>query len=223
MKKIILVVSPHADDETLGCGGSILRFLEEGHEVHWLIITNMSVSAGYSKEQVNIRRVEIDKVKNAYNFSGVHELNFLPAKLESIPTGELIKSVSTVVSDIQPEIIFTAYRNDAHSDHAIVFDAVMSASKSFRALFVKKILCYETISETNFSTKPEDPGFRPNVFIDIGPYLDKKIEIMNIYKSEIGEFPFPRSIKALSSLAFLRGSQCNSDSAEAFFLVKEII
>ena len=222
MKKV-LVVAPHPDDETLGCGGSILRFVQEGLEVHWLIVTGKTESGGYTSDQIECRKIEIDRVAKAYSFSSVHQLDFPAASLDTISAGEIIQSVSKVVSLIKPQIVFTAYRNDAHSDHADVFDAVMSATKSFRTPFLEKVLCYETLSETNFGCKPEDPGFRANVFVDITPYLDKKIEIMTIFESEMGEYPFPRSNKALRSLAYLRGTQCNSEAAEAFMLIKEII
>jgi N-acetylglucosamine malate deacetylase 1 len=221
--KKILVVAPHPDDETLGCGGSILRFLEEGLEVHWLIVTGKTESGGYTSHQIECRKIEIDRVAKAYSFSSVHQLGFPAASLDTISAGEIIQAISRVVSLIQPQIVLTAYRNDAHSDHADVFDAVMSATKNFRTPFVEKILCYETLSETNFGCKPEDVGFKANVFVDITPFLEKKMEIMAIFESEMADFPFPRSDKALRSLAYLRGTQCNAEAAEAFFLVKEII
>ena len=99
----------------------------------------------------------------------------------------------------------------------------MSATKSFRYPFIKRVLAYETISETDFGMKPEDGGFRPNVYINISNYLDRKLEILDIFESEIDEFPFPRSRKAVSALAQLRGVQCNSNAAEAFMLIKETL
>lgn len=222
MRKI-LFVAPHADDETLGCGGTILKYADSGYEVHWLLVTGMSEDTGFSNKQIAIRKEEIDKVKSLYNFNSVHQLGFPPAALETISKGSLIGAISAVVTDIQPDEVFTVYRNDAHSDHEIVYDAVMSATKSFRYPFIKRVLAYETISETDFGMKPEDGGFRPNVFINIEKYLDKKLDILEVFESEIGEFPFPRSRKALESLAYVRGAQSNTKAAEAFVLIKEII
>ena len=79
---------------------------------------------------------------------------------------------------------------------------------------------YETLSETEFNFV-ENRTFRPNVFINISQYLDDKIKMMKNYESEIGEFPFPRSEKAIRSLAALRGSQSGFEAAEAFELVYE--
>jgi LmbE family N-acetylglucosaminyl deacetylase len=221
--KKVLIVAPHADDETLGCGGTILRYIESGYEVHWLLVTAMTVEGGFTSEQIQTRAKEIEKVNTLYGFSSVHELNLPAAALETLAKGEVINAISRVIQTIQPSDVFTVYRNDAHSDHEIVFDAVMSSTKSFRYPFIKRIMAYETLSETDFGMKPEDGGFKPNVFIDIAPHLLKKLQIMEVYESEIAEFPFPRSRKALESLACIRGVQSNSHAAEAFMLIKEIL
>lgn len=219
----ILIVAPHADDETLGCGGTILKLIAQGHDVHWLLVTGMSCSSGFSQQQIDSRESEIHLAAKAYGFTAVHELMLPPARLETLALGQIIEPLCQIITTVQPEQVFTAYRNDAHSDHQIVYDAVMSATKSFRYPFVKRVLAYETMSETNFGLKPEDGGFKPNVFIDIGHYLQKKLEILSIFSSELGEFPFPRSIKALEALAYVRGAQCNAEAAEAFMLIKEIL
>ncbi|MCF6434969.1 PIG-L family deacetylase [Pseudoalteromonas sp. MMG022] len=221
--KSVLVVAPHADDETLGCGGTILKLSEQGYQVHWLVVTGMTKEAGFSEAQIAKRQEEILKVAQCYNFTKVHELMLPPARLEMLAKGDVIGPIAQVVSEVKPEVVFTPYRNDAHSDHEIVYDAVMSSTKSFRYPFVKRVLAYETMSETDFGLKPEDSGFRATTYVDISGFLDKKLDILEIFKSEVGEFPFPRSRLALESLARVRGVQCNSEAAEAFMLIKEII
>lgn len=222
MKKV-LVIAPHADDETLGCGGTILRYVEDGYEVHWLLVTSVAEQYGYSLNKVNERRQEIIVASEMYGLSSVYELGLRPAALDTVSKGELISGISKFINQIQPEEVYTVYRNDAHSDHEAVYDAVMAATKTFRYPFIKRVLAYETISETDFGMKPEDRGFRPNVFIGIGDQLERKLEILEIYESEIGEFPFPRSRMAVEALARLRGAQSNQMAAEAFMLLKEII
>ncbi|MCF7478242.1 PIG-L family deacetylase [Vibrio sp. J2-4] len=221
--KSVLIVAPHADDETLGCGGTILKLISQGYSVHWLLVTGMSEEVGFEKKQIEIRKKEIENVANLYKFTAIHELNFPPARLDAISKGDIVTDISYIIHEIQPEIIFVPFRNDAHSDHEIVYDSVVSATKSFRAPFVRKILAYETLSETDFGMKPEDGGFKPNVFIDISTYLKTKLDILEVFESEVHDFPFPRSRKALESLAYIRGVQCNANAAEAFMLIKEIL
>lgn len=223
INKRALIVAPHADDETLGCGGTILKLIDQGYKVDWLLVTGMSINAGFTDAQIEIRDREIALASQKYGFDGVHQLGLPPAQLETLAKGDIIAPISQVISSIKPEIVFTAYRNDAHSDHEIVFDSVMSATKSFRYPFVKKVLAYETMSETDYGLKPEDGGFKPNVFVDVSPYLKQKLEILSIFESEVQDFPFPRSLKALQSLAYVRGAQSNSEAAEAFLLIKEIL
>ncbi len=218
----ILIVAPHADDESLGCGGTILRHISEGANVYWLLVTGMSKASGFTENQIRLREEEITQVHKCYGLSERYELCLPPAALETIPKGEIISLISTIIKKVEPEIVYTAYRNDAHSDHEIVFDAVMSSTKSFRYPFIKRVLAYETISETDFGMKPEDSGFRPNVFNNISDFLEEKLNILDIFESEMSDFPFPRSRKALTALSQLRGAQSNCEASEAFMLIKEI-
>jgi LmbE family N-acetylglucosaminyl deacetylase len=222
MSRCILVVAPHPDDETLGCGGTLLRHIAEGDKVYWLIFTQMMPEDGYLADQIQRRQVEINRVAKAYSFSGVIELPFRAAQLDALPLGSLVQAVAKVVNQIQPDTVYIPYRNDAHSDHACVFDAVSACSKSFRYPFIKTVYAYETLSETGFSLTVDNQVFTPNTWVAIDTYLEQKIEIMRYYEGEMGVFPFPRSEQTMRALAQIRGSQCNTLAAEAFMLLKSI-
>ena len=84
------------------------------------------------------------------------------------------------------------------------------------------MLYYETISETDANINSAVNPFRPNIYSDISETFDNKLEIMEIYDSEIGAFPFPRSLEAIRSLAMLRGSRCGVKYAEAFELLRGV-
>lgn len=218
LKKVI-VLTPHPDDETLGCGGTLLKHINQGDKVYWLIITKMSDYFTLEKKLSRSREVEI--VASSYPFEKTFNLGFEAAALDQVPSGDLIGKISEVFQEIQPNIIFAPYPSDIHSDHKAVFDATMACTKWFRYPSVDKVLAYETLSETDFTINPDANGFRPNVFVNIAPFLDKKIEIMKVYDSEISEFPFPRSEKAIQSLAYVRGAASGFEAAEAFMLLKE--
>ena len=218
----VIMISPHPDDEVLGCGGTILRHINDGDSVVWIIATSVFVEHGFSSERVESRRNEIIKVSNMLGFSKIYQLGFPTTQLSEIGEKRIINAVNDVFQKEQPEIIYLPNRTDAHSDHKMVFDAGMACSKSFRYHSIKKILMYECLSETEFSSSLNEKGFRPDYFIDITPYFDKKIETMKIYASELGEHPFPRSIKNIEALATLRGAQAGVYYAEAFQLVKYI-
>lgn len=217
----ILIVSPHPDDETLGAGGSLLKFVDEGHTIYWLNITDMKEEYGYSKEIILCRKEEIEKVRNTYGIKEMFNLQMEPANLEKINNKELIEKTSRIISDIKPQMLILPYKNDIHSDHKITFNAVYASSKSFRYPFIESVLCMEILSETDYAL-PEE-SFFPNLYIDISDYIERKIEIMKTYKSEIGVPPFPRSEDNIRSLARYRGSSCGTYYAEAFKLMKGII
>lgn len=218
MKKIV-VVTPHPDDETLGCGGTLLKYRDLGYEIYWLIITK--VSNDYCKDIYEKRKFEINLVADKYDFKRVLQLELDTAKLDVVPTGDLISKISQAFKEIEPNVIFVPYPSDIHSDHKIVFEATMACTKWFRYPFVEKVLSYETLSETDFVINPDANSFNPNVFVNIESYLEEKIEIIKIYESEINEFPFPRSELAIKSLAYVRGAASGFKAAEAFMLLKE--
>lgn len=220
MNNKVIIITPHPDDETLGCGGSILKHIQNGDQVSWVIVTQMNQKF-YSLEKINTRNKEIKKVNENYCFTKVFQLPFCAAKLGEIEKEELINGISHVFSEVNPNIIYVPYRNDIHSDHKIVFDAAMVCTKWFRYPSVQKVLVYETLSETDFSMNPDSTGFRPNVFVNIEEYIEQKIEIMKIYESEIDAHPFPRSEESIRALATLRGSAAGFKAAEAFMLLKE--
>jgi LmbE family N-acetylglucosaminyl deacetylase len=219
----VLVVAPHPDDETLGCGGTLLRHRNDGDEINWMIMTRISESAGYSKESVESRKNEIADVAKTYGFSSIHQAKFETTTLDTIAKRELVEEVSSVMNSVKPEIIYVPYRNDVHSDHKVIFDVVAACTKSFRYPFIRKVRAYETLSETEFGITPESSGFRPNLWIDITEHLEKKIMIMKKYKGEMGKHPFPRSERNINALATIRGATAGVEAAEAFLSLKEII
>ena len=219
----ILAVAPHPDDETLGCGGTLLRHIAGGDTVHWLIVTTIKGATGFTNEQIERRAGEIEAVAAAYGFTSVEQLGFVTTRLDTYPMSDLVMAVSEVVRRLQPDTIYIPYRNDVHSDHAVVFDAAASCTKSFRYPSVKRVRVYETLSETEFSIKPSDTGFKPNLWIEVGDHLDHKIEIMKLFRGEMGEHPFPRSERNIRALATFRGATAGVEAAEAFLSLIDIV
>ncbi|MBS4014243.1 MAG: PIG-L family deacetylase [Bacteroidetes bacterium] len=216
-----LIVSAHPDDEVIGCGGTILKLKEQGSELYWLIITNVSEQLGWDKDFVLSRQKEIDIISQMLVFNKVYKLDYPTTQLDTIPLGDLIKKISSVINEIMPNEIFVVNRSDVHTDHKIVFQAVYSCTKNFRFPFVKKILMYECLSETEFSPALIENVFIPNTFVDITDFFDRKLEIAKTYKSEIMDDFLPRSLSTIESLARYRGSRIGVKYAEAFQLIFE--
>ena len=221
MKKVI-VISAHPDDEILGAGGTLLKHKKNGDKIYWLIVTNVLESCGFSKERVCSRQKEIEKISEALGVEKVFLLNYPTMSLSTSTLIEMVPNISKVFTEIEPEIVYCLNRSDAHSDHRITFDAVMACTKSFRYPFIKQVLMYECISETEFAPQLPEKVFIPNYFVDISSFLEEKLELMKIYESEVGEHPFPRSLRNIEALATYRGASVGVEYAEAFQLIKYI-
>lgn len=222
MNKKVLVISVHPDDETLGCGGTLLKHKSNGDQLVWLIITNINDKDVWGADRINSRQKEIKQVALRYGFEETLKLDYDTTSLDQVPAGELIKKISEVYKKYKPQVVYLHNRSDIHTDHKFSFDAIISASKSFNNPFLENVLMYETISETDFAPALQENAFIPNYFVNISDYIDQKIEIMKIYGSEIKNHPFPRSEKNIRALATQRGAQCGADAAEAFMILKLI-
>jgi lmbE-like protein len=219
MKNKILVVAVHPDDETLGCGGTLLKHKDNGDEIHWLICTKIDENNHY----YTIRENEIEQVSRLYGFDGTYSLGLKTMRVDEYSMSELVGQISKVINEVRPNIVYLPFKRDVHSDHRKVFEASYSCTKSFRYPFIKKIYMMETLSETEFAPSTKEDSFVPNSFVDVSEYFEKKIEIMKIFKSEVAGHPFPRSEKNIRALASLRGATCGCEYAESFMLLKEII
>lgn len=214
----ILIISPHPDDEILGSGGTILKHKKEGCKLYWIIVTQIAKTKK-NKRILEKRSIEINKVKKLIKADKLIKLGFKTANLSQNDLSNLIINFKDIFNRLKPNILYLPHHSDAHSDHRIIYDAAITCTKWFRFPYIKKIFLYETLSETNFNYK-YNSKFNPNYYVDITKYLKKKLKIMKIYKSEIKPHPFPRSIKAIESLSYLRGSESGFYSAEAFEIIK---
>jgi len=221
----ILVIAPHADDEILGCGGIINKYSNEGHEVIILIATNASKGAPELYKQSKVDNVRKEAL-TAHKLLGVSETLFLefPApKLDVYPIYKMANNIAEIIAKYKPTTLFVPHRGDIHKDHLRIFDATMVAVRPINNCPVKKILAYETLSETEWAVPNGENYFIPNVYISIKDNLDNKIKAFEKFQSQIKQFPHPRSIETIKSLAHYRGSTVGYQAAEAFKLIRELI
>lgn len=221
MNESVLIVAVHPDDETLGCGGTLLRLREEGAKIHWMIVTAMTADGGFSPEVIARREREIEAVAQMYGFASVHCLGFPTIHLDEIPMSQLVTGMSKVFLSVQPSQVFLPFQHDVHSDHQHAFAAAYSCTKVFRYPSVRKVMMIEALSETDFA-QSAGGGFVPNLFVDITSQFERKMQILRVFESELRPHPFPRSEDAVQALALLRGAAAGCRYAESFVILKEI-
>lgn len=173
---------------------------------------------------INKKALEVQNVANKYGFQEVYKLGFPTVCLDTLPISDLISAIRKVIEEVHPEIVYIVHDGDVHTDHHAVFTATLSVLKTFymKELGVKRILSYETLSSTEAAPPQFDRAFIPNVYHDISPFLDDKIEIMQLYESEAQFDPFPRGNSAIQALARFRGASIGIEYAEAFMLIREV-
>lgn len=217
----VLVVSAHPDDETLGCGGTLLRHRAAGHAVYWMVATRAD-AVRYGAETARHKAAEVEAVAKAYGMAAVHQLDHLPARLDEIPRGTLIEQVSAILDKTAPEVIYSVSPGDVHSDHRILFEAVEAAIKPFRAgRSVRRMMVYEVHSSTDLSLPGRKP-FTPTSFVEITTTLEEKVRVLGLYASEVQPVPHARNGETCRALARVRGAAVHVPYAEAFEVLREV-
>jgi len=220
-KKRVLVVAPHPDDETLGVGGTIAKYSAQGDEVFVLMVSG-HLPPIYSRKAYE---ETVSEAYSAFSVLGVKKSEFLEIPATMIgdqPLHEVNARISKVVNDFNPHIVLCPYP-DRHIDHRLVFDSVMVATRPVGVgKDIKIVAAYETLSETHWNAPHIEPNFTPNWVIDISDHISEKLNALECYKSQISEFPGPRSIEAVEALAKFRGTQAGFGYGEGLHIVRMI-
>jgi LmbE family N-acetylglucosaminyl deacetylase len=219
----VLAVAVHPDDETLGCGGTLLKLAAEGARIHWLIVTSAQAPA-YSEAQVEQQAAQVERVRAGYPFASLRWLKRPTTQLDRLPLGDLVQDLHRAIEEVRPAVLFVPHRADAHSDHRVTHQAVMAATKSFKmpSLGIRRILACEVPSETDAPAPTSADAFLPQVLIDVTATMARKLELMSLYASEVQAGPMPRGLSAIAALARHRGAAIGVEHAEAFMLLREI-
>ena len=219
MKKRILVIAPHPDDETLGAGGTIAKFSSRGDDVAVLVVSG-HLPPLYTREQYE---TTVREATAAFSILGVASSRFLeiPATMVADePHHSLNKKIGDVVAEVEPHVVLCPFP-DRHVDHGAVFESVMVATRPVGVgAAIELIAAYETLSETHWNAPHIEPGFVPTMVVDITGYEDSKMQALACYESQVPAFPSPRSVEAAAALARFRGTQAGFAAGEAFQVVR---
>jgi len=218
----VLVLAPHADDEVLGCGGTIARHVAEGDSVVIAIATR-GIGELYSDELIERIR---DEARQSHAVLGVQETRFFdfPAPaLDTVPRYRIAGAVADLIHETQPQTLYVPHHGDIHNDHLQLHHAALVAARPLAGCPVRRILAYETVSETEWAPPHSGAPFYPTCFIDISMSLEQKLRAMSCFESQVKEPPDARSLRTLEALARYRGGTIARDAAEAFVVIREIV
>ena len=215
----VLVFAPHRDDEVLGVGGTIAKYVKNGDEVFVCEVTDV---------QNNPELLEIIKSeeKTAHKILGIKESFSLEIPVVELPNFSVIernRRFQQIVNEVKPNIAFIPHKGDMHEDHGVVAMSALVALRPLNNSKLSAIYAYETLSETEWNAPYVDNAFIPNVWNDISNEIDRKVEAMQCYKSQLCPDVQPRSIDTIKALARYRGSTIGVPYAESFMLIRQII
>jgi LmbE family N-acetylglucosaminyl deacetylase len=222
----VLVVAAHPDDEVLGCGGTIARLAQEGHDVYIAILGEGITSRYAQRAEADRKKLEAlhARSQNVADLLGAKDLfmyNLPDNRFDTVPLLDVVKIVEDLIERLEPEVIYTHHSGDLNIDHVIVHRAVLTATRPQSGQPVRAIYAFEVPSSTEWAFG-QFSAFQPNVFVDMSATLETKIEAMALYESEVRPFPHPRSPEALRALAKWWGSAAGLKAAEGFATVREV-
>jgi N-acetylglucosamine malate deacetylase 1 len=229
MKRRILVVAAHPDDEVLGCGGTVARWACEGHVVNMVILADGEGARAENEDQtidLGIIEQRIAIAREACNILGcesVDVLNMKDNRLDGMELLDIVKAIEIFIKKYEPHTVLTHHAGDVNIDHRIVHDAVIAACRPEPGHLVKELLFFEVPSSTEWRPPSSSQYFMPNYFVDISQVLETKLDALRAYKNELRTFPHPRSLKAVEYLARWRGATVGVEAAESFIVGRKII
>jgi LmbE family N-acetylglucosaminyl deacetylase len=209
MSKTVVFYVAHVDDEILGAGGLIPQILEQGHDIHIVYGTNGYIpqrdidTRPYAEEAATVLGIDTDNI---------HFLGFNSGRFDEPSIREFNDRFYTL--GLEPDLIFTHDQDDFHPDHHVINKSAKVVGRSIDREV--RLATMEILSSSEY----DQPAFDPNYYVDISGQIEPKIEAMGCVRSELNEWPHPRSEQGIRVKAKQRGMEVGHDLAEAFRIVR---
>lgn len=217
----VLVIAAHPDDEILGGGATFARHADGGDEVHAVILSE-GASARYDLEMAEHLRQCAERSAAIIGFSSIQFLGLPDQRLDTLAMIDVTQALEPLVEEFRPETVYTHTPVDVNSDHGAVAHATWTACRPYSTPWIREILHFETPSSTEWALPVPANAFVPQRFVDVSSTLQRKLDAMACYTSELRPYPHPRSLEALRERAARWGSQTGLGEAEAFVVMRSM-
>lgn len=227
--KKILIISPHPDDEVLGCGGLILRAKQQNAKVYVLYLTVGNVKQYGGESKIDTRLDEIEKVSKFLGLDGYHVAfpdDDHHLKLDIIPQKEIIDMIEykseISLNSLHIDILAIPSVYSANQDHVAAANAAFAATRIHsRGIkpFQNFVISYET---PEYTWSPYG-RFVPSMYLDISDLIEKKGKAMSIYTSQLRDELHPRNIENLIRFAHVRGREVSLQAAECYEINRMVL
>lgn len=224
MANNIGVICAHPDDEVLGCGGTMARLADSGHDVHVLVLGEGATSRDPLRQEEN-KSDEINMLRGAalaaakiLGVQGIVFGGFPDNRMDRVDLLDIVKDVERFLAEKQINTVLTHHGGDLNIDHQIVHRAVITACRPLPGTLIHTLLCFEVPSSTEWSVSSIARPFHPNWYEDVEHTLERKLQALRCYEAEMRAWPHPRSYRGIEALAHWRGASAGKHAAEAFEL-----
>jgi LmbE family N-acetylglucosaminyl deacetylase len=217
MDSRVLVIAAHPDDELLGCGGTVALHADRGDQVTSVIVCE-GESLRYGSGGVG-QRGHVREAASVLGVTDVRPLGFPDQRLETVPLTDIITPLTEIVREVQPHIVYCQFGGDVNQDHQLLFKALLVATRPTEPS-IETVLAFDTASSTEWAYPRQ---FVPDTWVDISATLERKVQAMRCYESELREYPHPRSLEGLRNKARGWGNQVCVDAAEVYMTVRRVL
>jgi N-acetylglucosamine malate deacetylase 1 len=216
-RQTVLAVAAHPDDEVIGIGGTIAKHALNGDDVYVAILTEGS-SAQYPDDHTRIAALKKQQAHQVAGLLGVKDLfiaNFEELRLGAQPIFQVSRFIEDIAAKVRPSIIYTHHFSDLNQDHRVAYEAATIAARPLTLPCLEKLFCYPVDPMSHLGNGPA----QFNYYVDITETLERKLQAMKAYDTEVREYPHPRSLEALRQVAGRNGALVGLRAAEIFQLV----
>lgn len=214
----VLVIAAHPDDEVLGCGGTVALHRKNGDHVSILVMCEGSSLRGVDQGHGDDHHLIAASAELGVPKEHVRHVGMPDQRLDTMTLTDIIAPIEDAVREVQPTIVYCQHGGDVNIDHTILFKALLVATRP-TAESISSIYAYEAASSTEWAHPRE---FVPDTFVNISSTLEQKLAAMACYRSEMRDYPHPRSLEALRHRAHYWGNQNCLDAAEPFITIRRI-
>jgi len=212
----VLVLAAHPDDEVLGAGGTIKKNIDQGNEVKIVIMAtgifsrrshnfensveyeNSKKSQKLMEKELKVLRQNAEKASRILGVKDIDFYDFPDNEMDKVSNLEVTKSIEKIIKSFKPEFVLTHSNSDLNIDHRIIHNATLTATRPMNTSSVKEVISFEIPSSTEWNFPST---FSPNMFVDISKELKFKLKALSQYKSELKQFPHPRSLQGIEIIA----------------------
>jgi LmbE family N-acetylglucosaminyl deacetylase len=216
----ILAVGAHPDDLEILCGGTLVRFVQEEHEV---VMCHASTGnrGSYIHSSAEIARIRDREAFRAAEIAGAlsQTLGLSDCEIESADPRQR-DLVIDLVREVRPDLIITHYPDDYMSDHNEISKLV------FKASFHATLPLYETgkphhelVTPIYYMDTLMGIAFQPTEFVDVSAVLDTKTAMLEAHESQVTwlrDHDGVDVVEQMKTMTRFRGQQCGVAYAEGF-------